>query len=134
MKNISFFQIQSKSPLTNMYVGSTLLSIAIFDVFLSSFLSVNITSFLPQNISTFLPLIIGFIGLGILRMEYTGIRLLDKVNKNINTNNFNAFLTLLIIFVVIKATPPALSWMILDANISGDTKEAVQEQALVGLI
>ena len=124
MKSISFFQIQSKTPLTNMYVGSTLLSIAIFDVFVSSFFSLNITSFLPQNISTFLPLIIGFIGLGILRMEYTGIRLLDKVNKNINTNNFNAFLTLLIIFVVIKATPPALSWMILDANISGDTKEA----------
>ena len=71
MKSISFFQIQSKSPLMNMYVGSTLLSIAIFDVFVSSFLSVNITSFLPQNISTFLPLIIGFIGLGILRMEYT---------------------------------------------------------------
>ena len=55
MKNISFFQIQSKSPLTNMYVGSALLSIAIFDGFVSSFLSVNITSFLPQNISTFLP-------------------------------------------------------------------------------
>ena len=58
MKNISFFQIQSKTPLTNMYVGSTLLSIAIFDVFVSSFFSLNITSFLPQNISTFLPLLI----------------------------------------------------------------------------
>ena len=107
-----------------MYVGSTLLSIAIFDVFINSFFKVNISSFLPQNISSFLPLIIGFLGLGILRMEYSGISFLDKVNKNINTNNFNAFLTLLIIFVVIKATPPALSWMIFDANISGDTKEA----------
>ena len=124
MKNISFLQIQSKNPLTNMYMGSILLSIAIFDVFISSFFSINITSFLPQNLSTFLPLIIGFVGLGILRMDYTGVRLLDNVNKNINTNNFNALLTLLIIFALFKATPPALSWMILDANISGDTKES----------
>ena len=39
-------------------------------------------------------------------------------------DSFNAALTLLIIFVIFKAIPPSLSWMILDANISGDTKEA----------
>ena len=54
MKNISFYQIQSKNPLTNMYMGSILLSIAIFDVFISSFFSINISSFLPENLSTFL--------------------------------------------------------------------------------
>ena len=45
------------------------------------------------------------------------------MNKHINTNNFNAVLTLLIIFVVIITIPPSLNWLIFDATISGDTKE-----------
>ena len=124
MRSISFNQIQSKNPLTNMYLGSFLLAISIFDVLIYAFFNANILSFLPSKLSTFLPLVLGFIGLGIIRMEYSGIAILDKLNKNINTNNFNALLTLLIIFALIKAIPPSLSWMILDANISGDTKEA----------
>ena len=59
-----------------------------------------------------------------LRTEYSGYKFLDSINKNINTTNFNAFLTLFITFAILKAFPPALSWMVLDANISGDTKEA----------
>ena len=124
MRSISFNQIQSKNPLTNMYLGSFLLAISIFDVLIYAFFNTNILSFLPSKLSTFLPLVLGFIGLGIIRMEYSGIAILDKLNKNINTNNFNALLTLLIIFAFIKATPPSLSWMIFDANISGETKEA----------
>ncbi|MDA9695597.1 amino acid ABC transporter permease, partial [Candidatus Pelagibacter sp.] len=53
----------------------------------------------------------------------SGLRFLDSINKNINTNNFNAFLSLLIVFVVIKSLPPLLSWFILDANIAGDSKD-----------
>ena len=34
------------------------------------------------------------------------------------------FFFVVIIFVILKSTPPGLSWFILDANISGDTKEA----------
>ena len=124
MRSISFNQIQSKNPLTNMYLGSFLLTISIFDVSIYAFFNTNILSFLPSKLGTFLPLVLGFIGLGIIRMEYSGIAILDKLNKNINTNNFNALLTLLIIFALIKAAPPSLSWMIFDANISGDTKEA----------
>ena len=90
MRNISFNQIQSKNPLTNMYLGSFLLAISIFDVLIYSFFNTNILSFLPSKLSTFLPLVLGFIGLGIIRMEYSGIAILDKLNKNINTNNFNA--------------------------------------------
>ena len=116
MRSISFNQIQSKNPLTNMYLGSFLLAISIFDVLIYAFFNTNILSFLPSKLSTFLPLVLGFIGLGIIRMEYSGIAILDKLNKNINTNNFNALLTLLIIFAFIKATPPSLSWMIFDAN------------------
>ncbi len=107
-----------------LYLGLFLFSISILDVSLNAFLKLNITSFLPDILSIFLPLIIGFIGLNFIRTEYSGIKSLDLINKNINTNNFNSILTLLIIFAIIKATPPSLSWMIFDANISGDTKEA----------
>jgi general L-amino acid transport system permease protein len=69
-------------------------------------------------------LVFGLIGLHLLRIEFSGIKYLDLLNKNINTSNFNALLTLLIIFIIIKATPPSLSWFIFDANIAGDTKEA----------
>ena len=121
---ISLSQIKSNNYITNIYLGTFLFSLSIFDVFLYSFLNINITSFLPENLSLFFPLIIGFIGLSFIRMEYSGIKIIDNLNKHINTSNFNALLTLIIIFALLKALPPALSWMILDANISGDTKQA----------
>ena len=57
-------------------------------------------------------------------MNIQELKILDIINKNINTNNFNAILTLLIIFVIIKSLPPFLSWFIIDANIAGDSKDA----------
>ena len=66
----------------------------------------------------------GTLGLHFIRIEFSGIKNLDLLNKNINTNTFNAVLTLLIIFIIIKSIPPFLSWFIIDATISGDTKEA----------
>ena len=59
-----------------------------------------------------------------IRLEYSGNKIVDKINQSVNNNTFNAGLTLLIIFLALLATPPALNWMIFDANISGDTKEA----------
>ena len=107
-----------------LYTGVLLILISILDVFLNSFFSINVTAFLPGFLSFVLPLIIGFVGLYFIRVEHSGIKNLDIVNKNINTNNFNAVLTLLIIFVIIKSLPPFLSWFIIDANIAGDTKDA----------
>ena len=52
----------------------------------------------------------------------------------INNSTFNAVLTLLIIFTIIKSIPPIMSWFILDANIAGDTKEACTGSVLVGPI
>ena len=109
---------------TNLYLGLFLFLISFIDVFISSFFKHNLTSFLPGSISFFLPLILGVIGLYLIRSDYSGIKWLDTLNKNINTSNFNALLTLLIIFLIIKSIPPSLSWMILDANISGDSKDA----------
>ena len=107
--NISLSKIKTSNPITNIYIGSFLLSLAIFDVFVYSFFDLNITSFLPENLNLFFPLIIGFIGLSFIRMEYSGIKLVDNINKHINPSNFNALLTLLIIFTILKAIPPALS-------------------------
>ena len=39
---------------------------------------------MPTSISFLLPLIIGFIGLHFIRIEYSGIRTLDEINKNSN--------------------------------------------------
>ncbi len=108
----------------NLYLGSLLILISLIDVFLNSFFRLNLTSFFPGSISFFLPLILGSIGFYLIRTDYTGLRQLDSLNKNVNTSNFNAILTLLIIFLLIKAIPPSMSWMILDANISGDSRDA----------
>ena len=109
---------------TNIYLGSILILISIFDVSLNSFYKINFTNFLPDTISFLLPLILGTTGLYLIRYDYTGIKRLDSLNKNVNTSNFNALLTLLIIFIIIKSIPPSMSWMILDANISGDSRDA----------
>ena len=109
---------------TYLYTGIVLFFISILDVFLNSFFNINLTSFLPSSISFILPLVLGLIGLHLIRIEYSGIKNLDLINKNINTNTFNAFLSLIIIFIIIKSLPPFLSWFVLDANIAGDSKDA----------
>ena len=124
MNKLNFLKPDKQNLSTYLYIGSFLFFIAVFDVFLTSFFKINITSFLPNILSFLLPLILGTIGLHLIRIEFSGIPKLDLINKNINTNHFNAILTLLIIFTIIKSTPPILSWFIIDANISGDTKEA----------
>ena len=105
------------------YIGMFIILLSLVDVFINSFLRFSITFFLPKFFSIFLPLILGFIGLYFIRFS-TGIKHLDFVNKNINTSHFNALLTLLIIFTIIKIMPPMLNWFIFDANISGDSREA----------
>ena len=124
MNKLNFLKPDKENLHTYLYIGSSLFFISILDVFLGAFFQINITSFLPEFLSFIFPLIIGLIGLHLIRIEFTGIKNLDTVNKNINTNTFNAVLTLLIIFVIIKSLPPLMSWFIIDANIAGDTKEA----------
>ena len=124
MKNFNFIKPTRENLIPNLYIGVFLVTISFIDVFLNSFFKVNLISFLPFILSFFLPFIFGMIGLHLIRIEFSGIKKLDNLNKNINTNNFNAALTLIILFVIIKAIPPVFSWMIFDANISGDTKDA----------
>ena len=78
-------------------LGVLFFALGIFDFSLNNFYEKNITGFLPGFISFFTPLIFGMIGLYLIRIEFSGIRLLDDLNKNINTNNFNAALSICII-------------------------------------
>ena len=104
-------------------LGGFLVFISFFDVLINTFLNLNFTSFLPSKLSYFAPLIIGTIGLYFIRIEFSGNKLLDKINTNFNSNNFNAVLTLIVIFALIKYIPPVLNWFFFDANFVGNTKE-----------
>jgi general L-amino acid transport system permease protein len=123
MTKINFLKPDISNLNTFLYLGSSLFFLSIIDVFLNSFFQINITGFLPNKISFILPILIGFIGLFFIRIEQSGYKFLDSLNKNINTNNFNAILSLLIIFIIIKSLPPLLSWFVIDANFAGDSKD-----------
>jgi len=104
-------------------VGISLFALGIIDVILSSFFEINITSILPRWLNFFTPILFGFVGLHYIRIEFSGNGTLDKLNKNINSNWFNAILTLIIIFVLIKNIPPLLNWLLIDADFVGTSKE-----------
>ena len=124
MNLLNFAKSKKDNFSSYLIIGVFLIIVSILDVFLNSFFSISYSSVIPGLLGFISPLIIGFIGLYLIRIEYSGLKYLDLVNKNINTNNFNAILTLLIIFSILKAIPPTMNWMILDANISGDSKDA----------
>ena len=108
---------------TSLSIGLPIIALAFIDFFGNTFLNTNLTGFLPNSLSYFFPLIAGALGLYFIRIEYSGIRILDNFNKNVNSTTFNAVLTLLIIFIFFKYTPPLLNWLIFDADFVGSAKE-----------
>ena len=108
---------------TSLSIGLPIIALAFIDFFGNTFLNTNLTGFLPNSLSYFFPLIAGAVGLYFIRIEYSGIRILDNFNKNVNSTTFNAVLTLLIIFIFFKYTPPLLNWLIFDADFVGSAKE-----------
>jgi general L-amino acid transport system permease protein len=108
---------------TYLPTGAFFVFLSLLDVFITAFFSYNLFGFLPSQVSYFLPLILGFIGLYLIRIEFSGVISLDALNKNINSSNFNAVLTLLTLFILIKSIPPLLNWFVLDANFVGNSKE-----------
>ena len=64
-------------------VGISLFALGIIDVILSSFFEINITSILPRWLNFFTPILFGFVGLHYIRIEFSGNKTLDKLNKNI---------------------------------------------------
>ena len=124
IKSLNFLGRPSREKL-NLFVsiGAFFFVLGIIDVILNSFFEINITSVLPRGLNFFTPLIFSFIGLYYIRIEFSGNRTLDNLNKNINSNWFNATLTLLIIFVLIQNIPPLLNWLFFDADYVGVSKE-----------
>ncbi|MDA8846170.1 amino acid ABC transporter permease [Candidatus Pelagibacter sp.] len=124
MTNINLLKPDNKNLPLFLTLGGLFFAFGIFDFYLNNFLNINITSFLPRLINFFIPLIFAVIGLHFIRIEFSGIKILDSLNKNINTTNFNAALSVSIILLIIFGLPPILNWLILDANFAGDTKDA----------
>jgi general L-amino acid transport system permease protein len=120
---IQIFKPNRNNLNTSLSIGLFLITLAFIDFFGNTFLNLNITGFLPSTLSYFFPLIAGAIGLYFIRIEYSGIQILDNFNKSVNSTTFNAVLTLLIIFIILKYTPPLLNWLILDADFIGSAKE-----------
>ena len=72
MNKLNFLKPDKENLHTYLYIGSSLFFISILDVFLGAFFQINITSFLPEFLSFIFPLIIGLIGLHLIRIEFTG--------------------------------------------------------------
>ena len=96
IKRLNFLGTPSRDKL-NLFIsiGGFLFVLGIADVILNSFFETNITSILPRWFNYFTPLIFGFVGLHYIRIEFSGNRILDNLNKNVNSNWFNALLSLL---------------------------------------
>ena len=120
---IQIFKPNRDNLNTSLSIGLPIIALAFIDFFGNTFLNINLTGFLPNSLSYFFPLIAGAVGLYFIRIEYSGIRILDNFNKNVNSTTFNAVLTLLIIFIFFKYTPPLLNWLIFDADFAGSAKE-----------
>ena len=80
MNKLNFLTPDKNNLQTYLYLGIFLFFISIIDVSLGSFFKINLTSFLPGSISFMLPLLLGFIGLHLIRIEYSGIKQLDILN------------------------------------------------------
>jgi general L-amino acid transport system permease protein len=121
--NLNILKPNKENLTIYLVLGIGLLSIGFIDIFTNTFFNLNITKFFPGIISYFSPLLLGAFGLYFIRIEYSGNRTLDVINKNINSSNFNATLSLIVIFILIKYLPPLLNWAFLDANFLGNSKE-----------
>jgi general L-amino acid transport system permease protein len=121
--NLTILKPNKENMSTYLPLGISLLCIGFIDILTNTFLDFNITEFFPSIISYFSPLILGAFGLHFIRIEYSGNKNLDKINKNLNSSNINAILSLTVIFILIKYVPALLNWIFFDANFSGNTKE-----------
>ena len=123
MSNFNIFKPNKENLNSFILLGSFFITLSFLDVLSNTFLKINVTGFLPNTISYFSQLIICVFGMHLIRIEFSGKKILDRINKTINSNLFNSVLTLFIIFVLIKYIPPTLNWFIFDADFAGSTKQ-----------
>ena len=121
--NINLIKPNKENLTSFVSIGILLILIGFFDFLANTFFNWNFTGFLPDGLNYFTPIIFGTIGAYLIRIEFSGNKLLDKINTNFNSSNFNAALTLIILFVLIKFIPSLLNWFIFDADFAGNTKQ-----------
>ena len=84
MKNI--FIRPNKENLTSFVtIGGFLVFISFIDVLANTFLNLNFTGFLPNKLSYFAPLIIGTVGLYLIREDYEDLLLAANITKALDT-------------------------------------------------
>ena len=121
--NLNILKPNKENLSTYLMLVIGLLSVGFIDIFSNTFFNFNITKIFPGIISYLSPLLLGAFGLHFIRIEYSGNKTLDTINKNLNSSNFNAILSLIVIFILIKYLPPLLNWAFFDANFLGNSKE-----------
>ena len=82
--NLIILKPNKENLQTYLVLGIVFLSIGFIDIISNSFLNFNITGFLPSIISYLSPLVLGVLGLHFIRIEYSGNKTLDQINKNLN--------------------------------------------------
>ena len=73
--NIKNFLINKNSYQIN--TGILLFFYSLLDVFVNSFFNINILYFLPNTLNALIPLLIGFLGLYLIRIENSGSKLIN---------------------------------------------------------
>ena len=81
--NLSMIQPNKEKLTMFLTLGIGLILISLIDVLGNTFLDWNLTGFLPNILSYFAPVIIGTIGFYLIRIEFSGNKNLDNINKNI---------------------------------------------------
>jgi len=121
--NLNILKPNKENISIYLVMGVGLLSVGFIDILSNTFFNFNITRIFPEIISYLSPLLLGVFGLHFIRIEYSGNKTLDIINKNLNSSNFNAILSLIVVFILIKYLPLLLKWAFFDANFLGNTKE-----------
>ena len=82
MKRLTFLNPSRENLNLFVSVGIVLFGLGMLDIVLNSHFEINITFFLSRWLNYFTPLLFSFIGLHYIRIELSGIKILDQFNKN----------------------------------------------------
>ena len=82
--NIKLLKPKKENLANCVALGSFFIFISLFDLLTNIFLNWNFTGFLPDKLSYFTPLMFGVLGLYLIRIDFSGSKLLDKINANFN--------------------------------------------------
>ena len=85
MNNLNILKPNKENLNLFISLGIFFVTLSFVDILGNTFLNFNITGFLPSLISYLTPLMLGTLGLHLIRIEYSGNKTLDRINKNLNS-------------------------------------------------